>query len=157
MILTSTQSSSYGYGLNNQQAQPSQQANIDQTDKRTTYGTKLLQHMDDRAYQAFQNATANDRVHERSFYADVLEKSLAKSAANQYTLTHDIDETNDIEVVYAFFESYHDVVSTEEIKHLLNTKLQSDGHLPHDQEKIESFFNDYIAQLGGVRNLDIMV
>ena len=157
MILTSTQSSSYGFGLNNQQSQPMQQANSSQEDRRITHGTKLLQHIDDRAYQAFQNATANERAPERSFYADVLEKSLAKTAANQYTLTHDIDETNDVEVVYAFFESYHDVVSTEEIKHLLNTKLQSEGHLPSEQGKIESFFNDYIAQLGGSRSLDIIV
>ena len=156
MILTATQSTSYGYGLQNEPI-PSMQKQHHDLDHRITYGTQLLERMDDRAYKAFHNATNNHRADEKAFYANALEKSVAKNAANQYTLTHDVDEPNEIEVVYAFFESYHDVVSTEEIKHLLNTKLQTHGHPPEDQEKIESFFNDYLAQLGDQRTLDIRV
>lgn len=156
MTITPSAAQSYGYtGVDAPAGEPPKRASAE--NPRKTYDTMLLERMDDRAYRAFENATLNASETEKESYAKALERNIAREAANRYALVHDIDNTQEIEVVYAFFEAYHDVVSTEEIKHLLNVKLQTPGHPPGDQSKIENFFNDYLAQLGGTRALDILV
>ena len=126
-------------------------------EQRQTYGTALLSKLDDRAYQAFVNSTASFNESDKRLAAKALERVAALSAANQYAVTHGIERTNDLSLVYQFFENYQDTVSSDQIKHLLNTRLLDGPSFEGKDFESERFFSDYLAQLGGSRKLDIKV
>lgn len=156
MTIQSNPSSSYGYGVQTTAMQEAQPA-VTSSNKRETYGTALLAKFDDRAYQAFINSSANLSEADRSLAARTLERAAAVSAANEYAISHDVSVTQDLAVVYRFFENYQDVVSSDQIKHLLNSRLQSRPSVEGKNFESEQFFEDFTAQLGGTRALDIRV
>lgn len=156
MTIQSNPSSFYGYGVQtaaSREVQPPSGV----SSKRETYGTALLEKFDDRAYQAFVNSTSTLSQADRSLAARTLEKVAAVSAANEYALSHGVTVTQDLAVVYRFFENYKDVVSSDQIKHLLNSRLQSRPSVEGIKFESEQFFEDFTAQLGGSRALDIRV
>ena len=156
MTIQSNPSNSYGYGVQTVAMQESQPV-VASSGKRETYGTALLEKFDDRAYQAFVNSTANLSQADRSLAARTLERAASVSAASEYALSHDVTMTQDLAVVYRFFENYQDVVSSDQIKHLLNSRLQSRPSVEGKNFESEQFFEDFTAQLGGSRALDIRV
>ena len=156
MTIQNNPSSSYGYGLQTQAPQVAP-AMGESSRKRETYGSVLLEKFDDKAYQAFVNSTAHLSEGDRSLAAQTLERTAAISAANAYALSHDVTMTQDLAVVYRFFENYQDVVSSDQIKHLLNNRLQNATSIEGSSFESEQFFQDFTAQLGGSRALDIRV
>lgn len=155
MRVQNSSQASYGYGLPPQGIQEKQQSHS--TNKRDTYGTALLEKFDDKAYQAFLNSTAELSTADKSLAARTLERTAASSAANQYALAHDIKLTQDLSVVHNFFQNYQDVVSSDQIKHLLNTRLQDNVSVEGKSFESEQFFQNFTAQLGGTRALDLRV
>ena len=156
MTIQSNSSSSYGYGLQTPTAQMPQPPG-ESVSQRENYGSSLLDKFDDRAYQAFVNSTSGLSQADISLAASTLERTAAVSAANAYALSHDVTMTQDLAVVYRFFENYQDVVSSEQIKHLLNNRLQNVPSVEGKSFESEQFFQDFTAQLGGSRALDIRV
>ena len=57
-------------------------------------------------------------------------------------------------MVYNFFESYGEVVSSDQIKDLLNKRLVDGTELPPEDAQ---FMQDYLAQLGQRGRLDLRV
>lgn len=153
MIIQNSPNSSYGYGVQTQ----APQVKTESSAKRETYGSALLERFDDKAYKAFENSTAHLSEADKNLAAKTLERTAAVSAASAYALTHDVTMTQDLAVVYRFFESYQDVVSSEQIKHILNNRLQSTPSVEGKVFESEQFFQDFTAQLGGTRALDIRV
>lgn len=159
MIQSSYTSTAYGYG----QAVPvmstgkSNRGKHTEKSDRELYGTSLLGKLDQRGYDAFLRATSHLGKEDTKLAAQTLEKRAAISAANQYASDHDIKLTSDMDTVYDFFEAYQDVVSTEQIKHLLNSQLVDAPVVEGKQFNSEQFFDDYLNQLGGGRALDITV
>jgi len=154
MKVQNSPSSSYGYGLPSQQAV---ETTAITSNKRESYGTALLDRFDDKAYQAFTNSTAHFSEADKILAARTLERAAAISAANEYAQFHDVTVTEDLAVVYRFFENYQDVVSSDQIKHLLNSRLHNTPSVEGKSFESEQFFEDFQAQLGGSRALDITV
>lgn len=157
MTIQNSPAASYGYGLQSQTPLENPPSNQVTSNKRQTYGTALLEKFDDKAYQAFVNATAHYSQDDKSLAARTLERAAALSAANEYAVTHDVELTNDLTVVYSFFEHYQDVVTSDQIKHLLNSKLQDRVTIEGRDFESEQFFDDFKAQLGEQRVLDLRV
>ncbi len=158
MMIQTNPSASFGYGLQTQTPLETKPHNTGiTTNQRQTYGTALLEKFDDRAYQAFVNSTAHYSEDDRTLAARTLERAAAISAANEYAVTHDVELTNDLTVVYSFFEHYQDVVTSDQIKHLLNAKLQDRVTIEGKNFESEQFFKDFKAQLGEERMLDLRV
>ncbi len=157
VIKNSLAASSYGYGMAAQASNDTQKHPVATNTQRETYGTNLLPKLDERAYEAFVNATAGYSDADRRLAAQTFERVAAVSAANQYAVSHDIELTSDLALVYDFFKHYKDVVSTDQIKNLLNTRLADVATVEGEKFESEQFFADYMAQLGGSRTLDIRV
>lgn len=150
----------FGYGYQNPNVTQTLTESPDQAPKETKrqdYGTSLLPKLDDKGYQAFVNATAHYSDVDKKLAAEALERSAAVSAANQYAVSHGVALTKDMDVVYRFFENYQDSISTDQIKHLLNTRLKDVPVMKEKNFDTEAFLSDYLAQLGGSRKLDIKV
>lgn len=125
---------------------------------REAYGTSLLTKLDQQGYDAFINATKHLSQADTKLAAQTMERAAAVSAANKYATDHEIDMTTDMSIVYAFFEHYQDVVTSDQIKHLLNTRLMDAPTIQGESFNSEAFFDDYLAQLGSLnRKLDILV
>ena len=157
MIQTHMNSSSYGYGISSPQASEETKLKSPSSTKRETYGTALLERFDDKAYQAFVNSTASLSQADKSLAAKTLERTAAISAANAYALNHDVNMSKDLATVYNYFENYQGVVTGDQIKHILNSKLQTSVSVEGQRFESEQFFQDFTAQLGGSRTLDIRV
>ena len=146
----------YGYGMSTE-SPLSVASHTDSSAQRENFGSALVGRLDDRGYQAFINATKDFTLPDKVLAAKTLDKTAAVSAANQYAMTHGVTMTQDLAVVYTFFENYQDVVSSEQIKHLLNTRLQLDASVEGKKFESQQFFEDMTAQLGGHRALDVRV
>ena len=160
MMIQSASTQSYGYGESPSFA-PHAMQNLStaekQSSEKASFDTNLLPKLDEKAYQAFENATSLFSEDEKKLAAKTLERAASMSAANQYAVTHDVTLTSDLAVVYNFFENYHDIVSAPQIKHLLNTRLMDEAPVEKGNFNSEHFFDSFIAQLGGSRKLDIRV
>ncbi len=161
-MISATQNQSFygGYGRTITPATPQPtkvQEGIDALEKRQTYGTSLLEYLDDKAYVAFERATMQLGDADKRLAAQVLEKAASRSAAMQYAMEHEIDNATKQGMVYNYFDAYDDVVSAEQIKNLLNARLQDGPAIEGEKFESEQFLTDYLAQLGGPRKLDIRV
>ena len=158
MIQSNYTTTSYGYG----QAVPvmtageASRTNSAKQEEREVYGTSLLMKLDQKGYDGFLRATNHLGHDDTKLAAQTLEKAAAASAANQYANSHDIDAGSEMSMVYAFFEEYQDVVGSEQIKHLLNTRLMDRPVVETESFSSEALFEDFTNQLGGMRTLDIM-
>jgi hypothetical protein len=155
MKIQNNLASSYGYGLQTQAPQEPKPLASTQESNRQTYGTALLEKFDDKAYQAFVNSTAEFSLDDKRLAARTLERTAAMAAANEYAVTHGVELTQDLTVVYSFFEHYQDVVTSDQIKHILNSKLQDRVSVEGKAFESEQFFENFTAQLGGNRMLDL--
>ena len=155
MQVNNNSHTSYGYNMPAQS--PLSTAPRTDSGSRETYGSALLERFDDRSYQAFVNVTKDFTLPDKALAAKTIDRTAAISAANQYAISHDVTMTQDLAVVYNFFENYQDVVSSEQIKHLLNSRLQNEATVEGKDFESEQFFEDFTAQLGGSRALDLHV